>query len=184
MSGYPERVETARLIGERATRAHADAHAGWMADPRVARWLLPEGAAPLDRAESDELLDRFIADWERDGFGLWFALERATGDVVGRAGLRRTDVEGVPEVEVGWATAHDRWNRGYATELAREAVRLGEELLGLTGIVSFTKVGNDASIAVMRKLGLVREREYVRLGMPHVLFRRPVLSPGRVAAGT
>ena len=177
--GYPERVETARLVGERPGREHADAHAAWMADPRVARWLLPDDAAPLTRAESDELLAVFAADWERDGFGLWMARKRATGEVVGRAGLRRAEVEGVPEVEVGWAMAHPCWNRGYATELAREAVRLGEEVLGLTGIVSFTKTDNEASLAVMRKLGLVREREYARLGMPHVLFRRP--APSRAA---
>ena len=179
--GYPERVETERLIGERPGPEHADAHAAWMADPRVAAWLLPPGGAPMTRQESDELLALFAGDWAAHGFGLWMARERQTGEVVGRAGLRRTEVEGVSEVEVGWAMRSDRWNRGYATELAAEAVRLGEELLALRAIVSFTKVDNLPSQAVMRKLGLRPEREFVRAGMPHVLYRR---TPGRGATGT
>lgn len=168
---YPERVETARLLGERPTMAHESGHAALMADSRVAGWLLPPPADRLDPAESRALLERFIAEWEH-GFGLWMVRERATGEFVGRVGLRRTDVEGIDEVEVGWAIAFDRWNRGYATELATEAVRLGEEALGLRGIVSFTKIENAASQAVMRKLGMRREGEFVRLGMPHVLYRR------------
>jgi RimJ/RimL family protein N-acetyltransferase len=169
---YPERVETARLLGERPTAAHEAGHAALMADPRVAAWLLPPPAAPLTPVESRRLLGRLAEDWERDGFGLWMVRERSTGEMVGRVGLRRTDVEGAPEVEVGWAIAFDRWNRGYATELAREAIRLGEDELGLRGIVSFTMVENEASQAVMRKLGMLPEREFVRAGLPHVLYRR------------
>ncbi|MEP7041111.1 MAG: GNAT family protein, partial [Chloroflexota bacterium] len=47
--------------------------------------------------------------------------------------------------------------RGYATDAACEALRVGFEEIGLDEIVSFTVVQNERSWRVMERIGLVRD---------------------------
>jgi ribosomal-protein-alanine N-acetyltransferase len=85
--------------------------------------------------------------------------------------VSHTTVEGRPEVELSWYFDSAVWNRGYATELAREAVRVAFEVLELDDVVAFTTPGNGASRAVLEKLGMAYERDIVHAGLPHVLYR-------------
>ena len=58
-----------------------------------------------------------------------------------------------PEVEIGWHLHPDAWGNGYATEAAR-AVLDDAFAQGLTRIIAVTNIGNDASQAVCRRLGM------------------------------
>ena len=59
-----------------------------------------------------------------------------------------------PCVEIGWRIAAEHWNRGYAGEAARAALRAGFEVFQLQEIVSFTVPANLASRRVMEKIGM------------------------------
>jgi RimJ/RimL family protein N-acetyltransferase len=74
---------------------------------------------------------------------------------VGLAGPR-FEAHFTPCVEIGWRFAASFWNRGYATEGAREALRFGWELETprLEEIVAFTVPANLRSRRVMDKLGM------------------------------
>lgn len=162
-----ERVRTARLAGRRPEAGDAPAYVRCLTDPRI-----DEAAWPADLRTADaarDVLADYERHWARWGFGPWTVL--LGEEIVGWVGLRHTDVEGRPEVEVLWLIAADHWNRGYATEMAREAVRVAFGALELDAIVAFTAVGNGASRAVMAKLGMVAEREFPRAGRVHVLYR-------------
>jgi RimJ/RimL family protein N-acetyltransferase len=63
----------------------------------------------------------------------------------------------VERTEVGWRLAPDAWGAGYATEGAREAVRIGFDRLALDEIVSFVHPDNTRSLAVTRRLGMLEE---------------------------
>ena len=85
-----------------------------------------------------------------------------------------------PCVEVGWRLARAHWGKGYATEAAREALRIGFALHNLSEIVSFTVPQNVRSQAVMQKLGMRHDPaddfEHPRLPKghrlrSHVLYR-------------
>jgi ribosomal-protein-alanine N-acetyltransferase len=93
----------------------------------------------------------------------------------------RFDAHFTPCVEIGWRLAAEFWNRGYATEAAREAMRFGFEELRLTEIVSLTVPANLPSRRVMEKIGMVRnpdddfDHPLVPEGNPmrqHVLYRK------------
>lgn len=89
-------------------------------------------------------------------------------------------VEGVPEVEVGYAVRASHWGRGIATAIARASLDAGFGELGLQRIVSFTLPFNLRSRRVMEKAGLRYERDIVHAGMPHVLYSvTPGDRPGR-----
>jgi ribosomal-protein-alanine N-acetyltransferase len=162
-----DRVATARLVGRRPEPGDLDAYVGFFTDRRVQEDVWPEHLRTADRVR--EILDEALAHWERWGFGIWTVLQ--DGRIVGRAGLSHTVIGGHPEVELLWFMDPDVWSRGYATEMAREAVRVAFEVLELDDVVAFTVPGNAPSRAVMEKLGMVYERDVVHAGLEHVLYR-------------
>jgi ribosomal-protein-alanine N-acetyltransferase len=136
-------------------------------DPRVMATMggirTPEGTA--------DWLDRQIGHWQRCGFGLWIARERATGAFAGRGGLHHIEIDGRDEIEVGYCFRAEFWGRGLATELARESVRVAFEVLKLSEIICFTLPTNLASQRVMQKAGFRYERDIVYRDLPHVFYR-------------
>ena len=85
--------------------------------------------------------------------------------------LRHLLVDGVDEVEVGYAFYAPFWGRGLATEIATACLELGRRELQLTTFVAVTAPGNDASAHVLKKVGLVYERDFMHEGAPASLFR-------------
>jgi [ribosomal protein S5]-alanine N-acetyltransferase len=164
---FPERLETSRLILTRPTDADMPDLVAMHTDPKVMATLgglrTPEGLVALH--------DRLFGTWARDGFGLWVARHRTDGRFVGRGGLRRVQVGGGDEVEVGYGLMAAFWGQGLATELAVESVRVGFEILGLPELVSFTMPTNIGSRRVMEKAGFRYERDIEYANLPHVLYR-------------
>ena len=93
--------------------------------------------------------------WELRGTGHWAVEERATGQLIGRAGLHNPERPDWPGVEVGWALHPASWGFGFATEAGREAVRYGFEELGEERLFSTILVDNERSQAVAQRLGFV-----------------------------
>ena len=125
------------------------------ADPEVMEYF----PAPLDRRESDGLIEQIEAGFERDGFGLWALEVLASGEFIGFAGLAspRLEAHFTPAVEVGWRLARGAWGQGYATEAGRAAIAFGFGERGLEEIVSFTSATNARSRAVMERLGMTHD---------------------------
>ena len=91
--------------------------------------------------------------------------------MIGRAGLRHLEVEGVAEVEIAYALFPEFWGRGLATDAARACVTIGRDWLSFPSLVGLTRPTNFASQRVLRKAALVREREVTHAGVRQVLFR-------------
>jgi RimJ/RimL family protein N-acetyltransferase len=138
------------------------------ADPEVMRYF----PAPLGREQSDAMVTRMRERIDEQGWGLWAVERRDTGAFVGFTGLAvpRHPLPFMPCVEVGWRLAGEAWGHGFATEAAREALRVGFDELGLAEVVSFTTVTNTRSRAVMERLGMVRD--------PAEDFDHPALAEG------
>ena len=86
-----------------------------------------------------------------------------------------------PDAEIGWWLARRHWGRGLATEAARCALRDAFERVGLERLISVAMVGNAASLRVMEKLGLRRQREFESEGARLVQYglSRAEYSPQR-----
>ncbi len=138
------------------------------ADPRV----MEHFPSCLTAAESDALMDKIIAHFERRGFGLWAVQVRAGPAFIGFVGLSTPTFEAAftPCVEVGWRLRVEHQGRGYATEAGAAAIKFGFDVIGLSEIVSFTSVNNAPSRRVMEKLGMRRD--------PLEDFEHPKLAPG------
>ncbi len=75
-------ISTARLTLRNGRSSDGGDFADLHADPDVMQDL----GGPLDRAQSDAKLDRYVAAFERHGFSRWL-LEDSQGRFVGYAGV-------------------------------------------------------------------------------------------------
>jgi RimJ/RimL family protein N-acetyltransferase len=136
-----------RLRGLRAE--DLDAYAGMYADPEVMRFL--EDGRPLDRAAAFRSMAVHLGHWQLRGYGQWALEDRATGELVGRAGLWQP--EGWPGLEVGWLLARRAWGRGLATEAGAAAIEFASGVLGAGKVISLIRPENHPSIRVAERLG-------------------------------
>jgi RimJ/RimL family protein N-acetyltransferase len=151
---YPLRTERLQLRPYRP--ADVDAVLSMFGREDVSRYLNWE---PMDREAAAALVERRLQQTriEREGDGIVLvAEEAASGGFVGEMMLRLTS-EASRQGELGWSVHPDAQARGYATEGAREMLRLGFDELGLHRIMAECDPRNDASIRVMQKLGMRRE---------------------------
>ena len=169
-----ERLETERLIGERLREEHFAYQRAMDSDPEVMATL----GGVRSKNESWELLRSGLEHWERNGFGPWVFHTREAGETVGGSALRRVQIEGREEVEVGYRVAAAWWGRGIATEMASAVVRVARGL-GLPEIVAFTLPENEASRRVMEKVGFTYERDIEWAALRHVLYRQRLQVPER-----
>jgi len=149
-------LTTERLLLRPWRRADVAAFAALNSDPQV----MAHFPAMLSETESAAAVARIDTHIERHGFGLWVVEARKVAPFVGVVGLTMPGfvipfTACDPCVEIGWRLAPPYWNRGYATEAARAAVKFGFDVLGLDEIVSFTNPDNWRSRRVMERLGMI-----------------------------
>ena len=153
-------LETERLVLRRFTEADADDLADLDGDPEVMRFIT--GGRPTPRDEiRDETLPRFIRAYERfEGFGVWAAIEKATGGFIGWFEFYPPEGRGPEEAELGYRLRPSAWGKGYATEGSRALIRKGFTDLGVRRVMAQTMVVNAASRRVMEKAGLAYVRTF------------------------
>jgi ribosomal-protein-alanine N-acetyltransferase len=161
----PDSFSTGRIRGERLTPAHLPEIRKMQRDPVVMATL---GGVMADD-ETERRHQRNLDHWNEHGFGFYALFLESR--FIGRCGLRGVEIEGVKEVEIGWAVHADLWRRGLATEAARACLEIGFGPLALPSIVAFTLPHNLASRRVMEKLGMTFERDFTWAELPHVLYR-------------
>ncbi len=127
----------------------ADVYAIFAARDVMRYW---NSAPPADLTEAGEWAVQLADMQRRLGYAQWRVAERATGQLVGIAGLQPLD--GGPDVELTYALVPEAWGRGYATEAAAAALGFAFGEAGLERVVGIAKPENGASVTVLRKLGL------------------------------
>jgi [ribosomal protein S5]-alanine N-acetyltransferase len=159
---------TDRLLAEPLDLgAHEEELAALHADPRVMATMGGE-ATP---AESRAWIERNARHGEEAGLGIFVFRERNTRRFVGRAAIRRIEIGGAAEVEVGYALVFEAWGRGYATEIAK-ALAARAEAAGHAPLVAYVEPDNAASRRVLEKAGFRYERDLVHHGRDQVLYRK------------
>jgi RimJ/RimL family protein N-acetyltransferase len=170
-------LETPRLILRRWREADREPFFRINSDPLVMEFF----PACLTREESDALIGRAEAHFEKHGFGPFAAELRETGELVGFVGLMTPEFEAyfTPCVEIGWRLGARHWNQGIATEGAEAVLRLAFGGLGLQEIAAFTVPANVRSRRVMEKLSMFYDGEFDHPRLPeghplrrHVLYRK------------
>ncbi|MEV7244478.1 GNAT family N-acetyltransferase [Streptomyces sp. NPDC093248] len=129
------------------------------ADPRVMRWIDDGSVRDLDLTAED--IERWEEEWDEEGFGLFAVELLGSGELIGFTGLSVPEFlpEVMPAVAISWRLGAQFWGQGYASEAAHATLEFTLQDRGLDRVVSISRVGDNASENVIRKLGMVPDRE-------------------------
>jgi len=163
MPPNPNVARTHRLILRRLNPNDSDALRDVLCDPEVMRYSM----GVLRRDDVPAWIDERVAEYARWGFGLWGVELLVSGRLIGYCGLTVIEIDGQPEIEIGYRLARAHWGRGLANEVA-SAVRdwfVRERRVSL--LVALIEPDNHASIRVARKLGMHLELPVMLPGYDH-----------------
>ena len=153
-------IRTERLLLRPLTIADGSRILAYRSRPDVYRYL------PGEPLTLEGVADRLAGVWsataltdEDEALGLGVELAE-TGDLVGDVVLFWRSREHLGG-EIGWVFDPEFGGRGYATEAAREMLRLGFAELGLHRIVARVDERNTPSANVARRLGMRQEARLV-----------------------
>jgi RimJ/RimL family protein N-acetyltransferase len=154
-------LKTQRLLLRRFTHSDVANLQDLDGDPEVMRFVNGGRAVSRDVIR-DETMPRFLRAYERfEGFGVFAAIERSTGEFVGWFEFYPLKEEtGPEEVELGYRLRRSAWGKGYATEGSRALIRKGFTELGVRRVVAETLAVHAASRRVMEKAGLMYVRTF------------------------
>jgi [ribosomal protein S5]-alanine N-acetyltransferase len=148
-------LETDRLILRRLTVEDAEFILELLNDPSFLRFIGDKKVRTLDDARN-YIRSGPIASYERFGFGLFLTEVKESPAAIGICGLLKRDT--LDDVDIGFAFLPEFCGRGFGFESARATMAYGRDVLGLNRIVAITSPDNDASIALLEKLGFTFER--------------------------
>lgn len=147
---------TERLLLRAFTPADEPMLLHLFADPEVMRF----GDGPRPSEWTHRWLRDTLDSYARRGYGPWAVVEKADGERIGYCGLfYYPDVNGRPEIEIGYRLTRTWWGRGCATEAVIAARDYAFATLSLTRLIALIDPANLASIRVAEKAGLRHEAD-------------------------
>lgn len=157
-------AETHRLVLRHFQADDAHAMFRVLGDPQVMQFS--SGVMSFDQVR--RWLDGRIAEYDARGYGIWAVVLKESCSVIGCCGLTRfPDINGRPEIELGFRFDRRFWDCGYATEAAGAARDHAFNTLGMHRLIALIDPCNARSIRVARKLGLQPVGEVMLDGYTH-----------------
>lgn len=154
------RLDTPRLVLRETTPEDGAAILRIFGDDEVMRHYNVDTFTSLEQAHA------LVARWRKrfdERAGLRFAItHREGGSLLGTCGVNLWDRQRGAAL-IGYDLARHSWGQGYATEAVRALTRFCFDGIGANRVEAHVVPGNDASVAVLRKLGFTEEgllREY------------------------
>lgn len=161
-------LETERLRLREFVESDVDALQAVLGDP-VAMQYYP---AAFDRKGVEAWIEKNMARYKHDGYGLWAMLLKDTGKLIGDCGCTLQKVEGQNEIEIGYHVRRDLWSKGYATEAARACMEYAFAKLDVERVISIIRPENVQSKRVAEKNGLMCEKIVFWHGYDHCIYTR------------
>jgi [ribosomal protein S5]-alanine N-acetyltransferase len=149
-------IETSRLlIREYFTDDIAMLHK-ILSDP-ITMCFWPE---PFTVDQTNAWVERSMTSYAENGFGRFAVLLKQTGELIGDAGILKSEINGKIENDLGYIIYHPFWNNGYATEAAEAILRRGLDSIGLRRIAANIAFDNIPSQRIAEKIGMKKESEF------------------------
>ena len=163
-------LETERLYLRQLEQSDFDALCKILKDEET--MYAYEGA--FDDSEVQEWLDRQLSRYKKYGFGLWAAVLKENGEVIGQCGLTMQPWKNMEVIEIGYLFQKSYWHSGYATEAAKACKKYAFEMLNADEVCSIIRDTNTASQNVALRNGMILTDSWVKhyrgVDMPHYRY--------------
>lgn len=131
-----------------------------------------EGA--FSDAEVQAWLEKQLKSYQRNGFGLWAAVLKETGEMIGQCGLTWQELAGEQVLEIGYLFQRAFWHKGDASEAAMACKNYAFEMLQADEVFSIIRDTNVPSQRVAERNGMTRCGEFIKhyrgIDMPHYVY--------------
>ena len=120
-------------------------------------------------------IERQLQRYDTYGYGLWAAIRKDSGELIGQCGLTRQYWLERQVIEVGYLFRRDHWHKGYATEAAKACKTYAFGQLEANRLCAIIRDTNTSSQRVAQRIGMTRRpgimvKHYRGTDMPHYLF--------------
>lgn len=163
-------LETQRLYLRRLVQSDFDSLCRILQDEQT--MYAYEGA--FSNSEVQEWLDRQLDRYNKYGFGLWAAVLKESGEMIGQCGLTMQPWKDKEVLEIGYLFCRSYWHNGYATEAARACKKYAFEVLNADEVCSIIRDTNTASQNVAIRNGMsvadTWTKHYRGVDMPHYRY--------------
>ena len=147
-------LTTERLTLREFTAADAKAMEAVLCDRDVMLYSM----RTLVPSEVPGWIDKTIASYQ-DDIGNWAMVETNTGEVIGYCGLTHSQDYQDHGIELNYRLAKPWWGKGLATEIATAVIDYARQNKISDRLFAVVDPNNEASLNVVRKLGLAFENE-------------------------
>lgn len=161
------------LLTQRFTLVHPGDKCFWdaaiktLTDPLIMKWVL-QGALTQEQATIE--LENWVKHWEMYGFGNYFALDRQGKELLGFVKIYHSDRS--KSVNIGYAVADPRnFGKGWGTELAETALKIGFLELKEPQLVGFARCQNHSSRRILEKVGCLKIEDCYIEGRDYCLYQ-------------
>ena len=113
----------------------------------------------LSLSQTSRYINLLQKKYARGDFWDFGLCDKESGKFIGTCGITSFD-EKENLIEIGYVLSPDFWGRGYATEAARTVAKFCFDTFPVDRICAKCSEGNDASVNVMKKLGMTLEGIY------------------------
>ena len=150
-------LETERCVVRELTLDDLDALFELYGDGEIDKYTDP--LYPYE--EEKEFQRAYIENMYRYfGYGLWLVFSKASGELIGRAGLEHREYNEEIELELGYIIGTKYQGQGYATEICEAILAYAKENTGFERINTLIENGNLPSIKLSEKLGFLHAEDF------------------------
>ncbi|EAI5357308.1 glutamine-hydrolyzing GMP synthase [Campylobacter upsaliensis] len=125
----------------------------------------------FSKQECKEWIEKQLRAYKKHGFGLWAVVDKASGEIIGNAGLNYENITLVSDetkvdevdssgesqceiLELGYLLNHRFWGQGLGLEVARACAKYAFSKLGVKELYCLIKEDNAPSLKLAKKLGM------------------------------
>lgn len=167
---YEEGLQSNRLTTRFLTSDDVEQWSDFLADEQAIQFL-PNFAMASPREWAEVWISKQIERYQQNRFGLQALIDKETNKLIGQCGLLLQEVDGIPEIEVGYHIFPQYWGKAYAPEAAKLFIDFAFNHELTDSVISIIETRNMKSQRVADKNGLLREKATQYMNLDVFIYR-------------